>query len=764
MIKKLLNTFLLVTVFLMVSVVSSQEINWKKSEKLNLVKDTKLEVLKKDSYQLFELETKNFKKSLENAQLRNATSKALNEAVVSFPNIEGKLERFKVVETQVMAPELALKFPEIKTYVGLGIDNTKARVRFTVSPSGVQAMTSYLDKESVFTVPANKNDDKNYITYSKGTYTPEKEFECLTQDEVSSVLHNNSNANRDANDQTLRTFRLAVSTTGEYAATWYEASDTEAVKKSKTVAQVVSTVNRMNDVFEVDMAVTFQLIANNDNIVYTDASTDPYLGGSLNNELQADLTAKVGEANYDIGHVFDAGSTNGNAGCIGCVCEDGSKGSAFSSHNFNFAGGFITEHFDIDYVAHEVGHQMGANHTYSHFNEGTGVNYEPGSGSTIMGYAGITSSNVQNNSDPYFHYGSIKQILDNLVARTCFSSSAIANNPPVANAGNDYTIPRGTAFILKGAATDPDNGDNLTYTWEQIDDGTITRANFGATNTSGAMFRSRPPSSNPNRYMPVLSRVVANQLTETTPNVSSDNTTWETVSNVARTLNFALTVRDRSEANGTGQSPQSDFDLTTITVSNLGPFSVTSQVIFEAWQEGETRTIEWNVAGTTGNDMNVSTVTIKLSIDGGLTFPITLATGTPNDGSHDITVPEIGNTTIPNARVMVEADNHIFYAISNSSLSIADNPASIDDYNFAGFNLYPNPSKGQFKLQFDTVSSESASIHLFDIAGRQVFNKTYRNIGARFDEEIDIHKTAKGIYLLKMINGSKFTTRKLIIE
>lgn len=222
---------------------------------------------------------------------------------------------------------------------------------------------------------------------------------------------------------------------------------------------------------------------------------------------------------------------------------------------------------------------MGANHTFSFRSEGTGVNVEPGSGTTIMGYAGITgANNVQMNSDPYFHYVSIDQIITNLQdTRSCWVGTPISNQPSVANAGADYTIPKGTAFLLKGTATDPDN-DMLYHNWEQVDDGTITNDNFGPENMGGALFRSRPPSTSTERYMPSLSRILEGELTETNPTVTADNTSWETVSQIARDLNFRFTARDRSEANGTGQTPQSASDAMKVTVDDQsGPFVLTSQ-------------------------------------------------------------------------------------------------------------------------------------------------------------------------------------------
>jgi len=335
----------------------------------------------------------------------------------------------------------------------------------------------------------------------------------------------------------------------------------------------------------------------------------------------------------------------------------------------------MSDFFDIDYVPHEIGHQMGANHTWAFNTEGTGVNSEPGSGTTIMGYAGITGADdVQDHSDPYFHYHSINQILNNVASapNNCAETTVITNNPPVANAGLDYTIPNGTAFILKGGATDADPADTLTYTWEQIDSGASTSGSFGPTLTSGATWRSRPPSTNTDRYMPIIERVINGQLTQSSPTETIDNSSWETVSTVANTLNFALTVRDRSEANGVGQMPQSDFDTMVVTVDGAsGPFEVTSQTTAVTWDAGSTQTVTWNVAGTDAGAVNTPTVNIKLSIDGGFTYPFTMASDVPNDGSHDVTVPVTGGDS-STVRVMVEGNNNIFYAINSTNFNLQE--------------------------------------------------------------------------------------------
>lgn len=651
------------------SVVFGQKSNWQKITPSELDRATNLSGLNKDHFETYQLNIENFKQQLSSAVLRGSGNS--NTAIIAFPNESGKLEEFRVYEAPILAPDIATEFPNIKTYVGFSTDNSGTRVRFSVTPQGVQSMISRVGQSNTFLVPLSRNGNNQYIAYNKMSRANfVKEFECLTHDEEIKQ-EGDSSANRDADDQILRTFRIAISTTGEYTNFWDDGNATNGNAQADALAQVVSTLNRVNEVFEVDMAVTFQLVSGT-SIIYPTAASDPYTG-SLNAQLQTTLTAQIGEANYDIGHLFAYAGNNGNAGCIGCVCVNGQKGSGFSAHTFldNDGGPYMTDFFDIDYVPHEMGHQMGGNHTFAFNTEGAGVNAEPGSGTSVMGYAGITGGNdVQDHSDAYFHYHSINQILNNLVTRTCWTSTPISNNPPVADAGSNFTIPKGTAFILKGSATDSDPNDVLSYCWEQTDSGATTNTNFAPTKTTGPLWRSRPPSVSPNRYMPIFSRVLAGQLTESNPVETVNNTSWETVSTVGRTLNFALTVRDRSEANGTGQTPQSSFDTMVVTVDpTAGPFTVTSQNTNVLWNVGTSQTVTWNVAGTNVAPVNSPTVNILLSIDGGQTFPFTVASNVTNDGSETFTVPAIGGDTTQ-ARLIVEGNNNIFYAVNSTNFTI----------------------------------------------------------------------------------------------
>ena len=671
--------YLLPILFLFCLSVYGQTNIWKKTTISGIFQSESVEVLDKDNSEVLSLDFTSFKTSLQSTPLRGI-SHGVSGTTIILPDEKGDFQEFKIFEAPVFSPSLSAKFPEIKSYVGYSTDNSGAVLRMSVSPKGVQTMISYKNRPTVFMQPL-KDDVSNYVVYNRLSKRdlPKEEFICSTADDLvkEPTPHQDNITQRDANDQTLRKFRLAISVNGEY--TTYHGGTVAGA-----LAAINATMARVNAVFETDMAITFE-VQDFPELIYTNAATDPYSNSlsAWNVELQNTLTNTIGNAAYDIGHMFGASGGGGNAGCIGCVCvddtsspSDENKGAGITSPADGVPQG---DTFDIDYVAHEIGHQMGALHTWSHSGAGGAANIEPGSGSTIMGYAGITGSDVQPNSDPYFSYYSILQITDNVTnTRLCWQDNSpvtLTNNPPVANAGSDVTIPQGTAYVLRGSATDADSGDTLMYCWEQNDDGVVTRTSFGPTLTSGAMARSLPPTTASNRYIPKLSRVVAGQLTETNPPDGGGD--WETVSTVGRDLNWALTVRDRNPT-ATGLGGQTSFDLMKITVdASSGPFVVTSQTTNEMWDVGSSQTVTWDVAGTNTGNVNTPKVNILLSIDGGMTFPYTVASDVDNDGSHTFTVPATGGGDTTQARIIVEGKDNIFYAMNSSNFSIQESEFAI---------------------------------------------------------------------------------------
>ncbi|MCW1147982.1 reprolysin-like metallopeptidase [Flavobacterium lacisediminis] len=627
---------------------------WKTAQsKSKVALESKLELPEK---QLLDLDVSAATNFLRNAPER--FSKQNSNVILALPNPDGTMENFKIYENSNMDPELAARYPEIKSYIGIGIDNPTASAYISTSPLGFKSMVLNPGKPAVFVEPYSQ-DLQTYTVYTKADKrTAFTKFECSVLDRITPT--DGSNLRPNADDGSLRTFRLAMSVTGEYTAYF-------GGTKAQALAAINNTMTRVNGVFEKDFNVRMVLISNTDLVIYTSASTDPYSASSSmsnwNQQLQTTLTNTIGNANYDVGHLFGASGGGGNAGCIGCVCVNPTstvplgKGSGYTSPANGVPSG---DAFDIDYVAHELGHQFGANHTFSMNNEGTGANMEPGSGSTIMGYAGITSQDVQLNSDPYFHAISIQQVTNNIKAKTCPTITATGNSVPTANAGLDFTIPKSTPFMLTGSGTDA-NGDALTYIWEQFDNASSTQTGASsaasATKTSGPTFRSYSPSTSTSRYFPRMQSVLTGATT-----TSGSEIVVEALPSVARTLNFRFTVRD----NRAGGSANNSDDMKITVNATAGPFVVTAPNTAVSYAGGSSQTITWNVAGTTANGVNCANVDILISTNGGSTWS-TLLAATPNDGTQAVTIP---NTPGTQNRIMIKGTNHIFFDVSNTNFTI----------------------------------------------------------------------------------------------
>ncbi|WP_407404553.1 GEVED domain-containing protein [Chryseobacterium sp.] len=608
--------------------------------------------------------------SLDISQLKSQLLKAqeagkdAKPVIINLPTLDGGIEEFAVYSFPVVVPELATKY-DLGSYAGTSLKDPSKYVRFSTAPNDFQSMI-IKGNHYEFIEPANK--DKTIYGIHAKSKKSDAGFFCSTNESLKakqsisylsqngfSFAHQVGDFSKNS-DKKYRTMRLAMSVTGEY--TQYHGGTVAGA-----LAAINATITRVNGVFEKDFALHLNL-QNFPNVIYTNAATDPYsaaaagAGGAWNGELQNTLTANVGNANYDIGHLFGASGGGGNAGCIGCVCinpttavPDG-KGSGYTSPGDGIPQG---DNFDIDYVAHEMGHQLGANHTFAHSINGQmpGALIEPGSGSSIMGYAGITgvNTNVQLHSDAYFNRYNINQVQVNLISKTCDIETAVTNNPPVIADLPTYNIPKSTAFVLTASVTDPEN-DPMTYNWEQQDAATviINKANLGTT-TSGATFRSVAPSTSPTRYFPALATVLSGT-------VSSPNT-WEAVSSIARTTKFSITARDNNAIPTQQQTQSADQ---TIIVGNDGPFRVTST---NAYNSGTTN-VTWDVVNTTAVPYNVSNVKIDYTKDNGLTW-IVLAASTPNDGSEALTFTGVNAGDV--VKIRVSAINNVFYAIGSATVT-----------------------------------------------------------------------------------------------
>lgn len=636
------NTLLFYFVFvLFVSLGFGQSNLWIKTSDLKLKNIEKIDRdVHPSKFQLFQLDFIAFKQLLLTAPMENASLDS--DLVIKFPDSEGNLNNFKVFEAPVMEKGLSDKFPSIRSYSAQGIDDTSVSLRFSVTDFGLHVM-SISGGIGTYYIDTYTKDLNNYIVYSRKDIQKPRSFGCFVEESDSELDMRIENEHQVfVNDGNFRQYRLAISNTIEYAAYHLNAAGTPAgapllVKKGVVLSAMIVSLTRLNGIFEREMSLRLNLVANNDLVIFIDS--DNYTNSpTMINEIQPIIDGLIGFENYDMGHGYC--TTDSGIAQVSSVCSSG-KARGITGNPSP-----VGDPFNVDYVAHEMGHQFGANHTQNNNCQRSSTSsFEPGSASTIMGYAGICAPNVQNNSNDYFHARSILEMTNFVTSgsASCRQISSRGNIAPVVSAGGNFIIPNGTAFKLTGIASDA-NGDALTYCWEQYNNQISIQPPL-ASATTGPNFRSLPPSSTPVRYFPRFSDVLNGNLAPI----------WEVIPNVARTMNFVLTVRDNRV--GGGMTNRSDM---TVTTTNVGPFRITSPALAESWVSGSSQTISWDVAGTTGNGINTANVNILISTDGGSTFS-TLVANTPNDGSEVVIIPSI---TAVNCRILIEAVGNIFYAIS----------------------------------------------------------------------------------------------------
>lgn len=560
--------------------------------------------------------------------LKERMTQTGDSTILTVPLPDGDTLHFILTYDSILSPEMETLYPELKTFKGYSTENPAYSGRFDYTPNGFHGMFSYGDEKIYVEPSANKPGYyTSYIHHSSHGFDDQ-------------ILHVGQKLNAkaektSANGNTeLRTYRLIVSTSGEY-------SQYHGGTKDLTRAEIVTAINRVNEVYETDLAVRLNLVNFN---IYTDPDTDPFTNVNATADIElnhTDLIGKFDSNEFDVGHLFTTGA-GGLAG-LGVVCNDSHKGRGVTGTEEP-----ETDAYYIDFVAHELGHQFGANHTFngtqwscSGENRNDATAFEPGSGSTIMAYAGICGDDdLQRHSDAYFHAASIAEINGYLDYVSCGSTEELTNKPPVVKAGNDYTVPASTPLMLSGSATDPNESDTLSYAWEQGDSGFGNSA-LATDLGNGPLFRSWTPTAEATRYMPRLQDIISGNLAK-----------GETYATTNRDVNFRLTVRD-------GNGGVAHDDMVVTVDADTGPFEVLSPSAKQ--NVSETTLVEWNTAGTNTAPVSCSQVDILLSVDNGNSFSETLLSAVNNNGSQPV---DLSGYTLDTAYLMVKCSDNIFFALS----------------------------------------------------------------------------------------------------
>lgn len=563
------------------------------------------------------------------------------ESRLTLPLPDGKEVTFNLQAYDLLPSDLAARYPGILAFKGYDESNPVETGRFDLGPQGFHAMFSHQGR-MVFVDPL-RNGEGYAIYYQQDAHS-------RLEEEADKVIGSQAKALArqvlvDGNQR--KRYVIAISAAGEY--TQYHGGTVEA-----GLGAIATLLNRVNEVYQRDVAAEFQLASGNDTIIFTDTATDPFnnddgdIDANVTVQQNAQTQAGTKLGAFDIGHVVNTGG-GGLAG-LGVLCTAEKSAGMTGSPNP------VGDAFFIDYVAHEIGHQFGADHTFNGTTGSCGGGnreasqaWEPGSGSSIMAYAGICGEeNLQANSLPYFHSKSIEQMRAHMATvASCGSSQSLTNNAPQVAAGNDYVIPANTPFVLKGAGADLDQ-DPLSYTWEQIDLGTESFSVASMVDDgSRPLFRFVAPTTLPERTLPSLPSLLSNTLAK--------GEAWPATN---RELNFRLTARD-------GKGGVSSDDMKIQVVNTGSAFRLTSPLVTPLGA-GASQTIGWDVAGTNAAPINCSKVDLSLTRDEGVSWTL-LASGQPNSGSASVTIPAGNDGT---ARLKVACSDNLFFAISPLKLSV----------------------------------------------------------------------------------------------
>ncbi len=614
------------------------------------------------AYTTYQLQLPALETALQNAPWEFTPAARQHTCVIAIPMSDGSIEDFAVWQVAIMAPELAAKAPYIHTYGGESLRTPGKTVRFSTTVRGFQAMIMRPDLGTEYVEPYAWGQLDYYVAFDRAAL-PANPHRGLTTGVVAGTMpptvapdeHPYTPEVEDRGPSfdpvKLRVFRYVAACTGQFA------QDHGGTLES-ALSAVVEYTNMVSATYERDVDMRLQLVGNNDKVIYLDPDSDPYTGlevGDWMSQNPAIVNTKIGSANYDLGHVYARyiqGGAIGVAGGNGCV-EGKARGCSAGNGNNNYGNSFLSV------IGQEVGHQMGGGHTWNRCDGGGGragtTAFEPGSGSTIMSYAGACGpDNIQGDADLYYHSGSIEEIRNYFLTEpgNCGTDLITDNLPPVVTLPyqDGFFIPISTPFVLDGSATDADS-DEMTYCWEGMSAG--PESPLGQPVGDAAIFRTRPAVNVTYRYFPRLNTVLAN---------SSDIT--EQLPTYSRDLKFRLTARDnRTNGGGVGWS-----DVEFHAFEGAGPFLVQyPNSNTTTWYVGEYVTVTWDVANTDKSPVNCKKVNIRLSTNSGQAYPVMLAENVDNDGSQTILVPaNVG----PFARVRIDAADNVFYDVSNQNFKI----------------------------------------------------------------------------------------------
>nr|MBS0038500.1 proprotein convertase P-domain-containing protein [Saprospiraceae bacterium] len=641
----------------------------------SIEKENKVNVLERGNeffpateYAIFSLDVEKMERAMSLAPMESHRSFDSN-VQIPIPSVDGMYNNYLLAESPVMAKELADKFPNIKSYRAISESSSKLSGRISYSPFGFHGVFQTSEGE-LYIEPFPAGQNQQYAVYYGSDVVlsedsqhslscgvdPMDEFHKTLEDMDRQRKETPTAVNRSGSTLDLRVYRLALAATSAYSS--LKGGTVESVMFSLNTA-----VNLLNEILEREVAVRMMLIPDNDQLIWLSSAGEPYQNLNQGSGLLGQNTDAIVFSggipfnDFDLGHVFTGGCSDVGGVVSGLACTSG-KARGVTCHSSNNIG-FIVRRI----MAHEIAHQFGVSHTWNYCpnqesQRASGSAYEPGSGSTIMSYAGACGDqNIQNNNHNYYHVRSLDQFTFftrfSPAHQNCAELIFTGNREPVLSLPyeNGFSIPVNTPFKLTAEADDPD-GDPITFCWEQMDLGPATA--LGNPTLNSPLFRSFEPTGSPTRYFPKLPDVI-----------SGNNNLAEQLPTYSRELNFRCTVRDNNPDGAAAVWEEVGFSST----ESSGPFVITYPNLMETFVGGELVEVTWDVANTDRAPVNCKSVDILMSTNGGFTYPYVLMSNTPNTGSAEVNVPLVSGT---NNRIKVRAADNIFFNITERSFIIEE--------------------------------------------------------------------------------------------
>ena len=788
--------------------VSAQNVGWELLEDERSLSGK--ELFERDNapsnYLMYQTDYHQLVQQLELAPNENEISSPEQGLRVNLPSIDGDVSSFYVYYSAISEEEMQNGFTETRSYKGVDTKNPGNVVHLVAGDYFGLSLSGYNLEGDLYFVQALSKDLNTYMSYYYKD-VPKQHFECgVTSDMIPGMelpaIDTYSQTQPLMSDSTFRTYRLALACTPEYAA--YHVAQagvgagTDAQKKQAVRQAFNAAVSILNTLFERDMSLRFVLVANTNNLIYLNGGNyNDSDTGQMITQNQTNINNVIGSNDYDIGHVFGFGSGGGLA-ALSSLCVSNIKAQGASGTEAPEGPSFV-----IGIVAHEIGHQLGATHTFS-VNEELEVEdpddpnggscignmetdaptqVEVGSGITIMAYTGLCAP-YDYDVEPYafFHYASLAQMKLVVAGADCGDPIASGNPAPNIAPITPKRIPHSTPFVLTAEATDTNNPNTLTYSWEQIDPAlTIEIIEEGdeeievehmaeqppvATSETGPNFRLYNFTARNYRSFPSTDVVLDGSTIENEGVVGSE---WEVLSNLPnRIYTFGVVVRDNNPMNG-GQTRNSLPAV--VETRDAGPFVITYPNNIQEtgqveWYANQSQTITWDVAGTDANEINTTHVKISYTTNNGATWtPFeggvspTIPGSFPNNGSATITAPELDNTTSA-FRVKIEAIGNIYYTVSKRVRMYGKN-VSTPAFELADFKLYPNPTSDIITVSFTSETTQDVVIKLYDYTGREVQTHVVNNNG-QVEKTIDLSQLSTGVYIMNIKDGHQTMSKQVM--